>query len=371
MKILSNKLLFATGLFCISLLMSPISFAKDLISFEPFKKIEFSPSRQQIFNIPFKLNEAAQVDIQIYTCDGNLVRELSSGKTLDPGGHLLKWDGKDHEGEIVPDEAYTLVLHAGNKAQTSIIDPREESGGEVEKTLATVITEEGKIVYTLSKLSRVQIRAGIVDGPMLRSLVSWQPRPAGKNIHQWNGFDADKIINLFSIENYGVSVTAFNLPDYTILTTGNSSIGYPEYYKKKKWTFTPVPLEKQQLERNNKGLSPHYYLWRVTDKDPRLTIILPDSIKKSEGELPILQNNEPIPVKVTMAAEDEQFMAETKYEVSFFVDFEFRSEEELGFMPITWLWRPNNLAKGEHALTVNVSGFRGQVGVKNIKFLIE
>lgn len=110
---------------------------------------------------------------------------------------------------------------------------------------------------------------------------------------------------------------------------------------------------------------------RTADRDPQLNIVLPDTIQKSTNGLPVLQNDMPVPVKVTMAAEDEEFMAETKYEVSFFVDLEFKSEEELGFMPITWLWSPNNLTTGEHILTVNVSGFRGPVGVKSIKFLID
>jgi hypothetical protein len=36
MKILSNKLFFTTGLFCVSFLMVSAGFAGDLISFEPF-----------------------------------------------------------------------------------------------------------------------------------------------------------------------------------------------------------------------------------------------------------------------------------------------------------------------------------------------
>ena len=371
MKILSNKQFFSTGVFFIFLLTVSTSFAQDLIGFEPFSKVAFSPNRQQLFEIPFTLNRAAMVEILIYTSDDNLVRKLSSTKSLEAGKHSLTWDGKDYEGDIVPDEAYSVVLHAAGKAETVTIDPREESGGEVEKIVSTVIENDGKIAYSLSKPSRVRIRSGVVDGPMLRSLINWQPRPSGKNVHRWSGFDKDKVVDILSLDNYALSVTAFNLPDHSILTTGNSSLTYPEYYKKKSWAFTPVPLEKQQLERNNKRVSSHYYLWRVADKDPQLNIVLPEDIQKSPAGLPILQNNVGTPIKVIMNSEDEELIAETKYEVSFFVDFEFKSEEELGFMPITWLWRPNNVATGKHTLTVNVSGFKGQVGVKNIKFLIE
>jgi hypothetical protein len=61
-------------------------------------------------------------------------------------------------------------------------------------------------------------------------------------------------------------------------------------------------------------------------------------------------------------------MQESLYEVAFFVDGEFVSEEENGYMPLTWLWNPGDISKGRHMLTVNVSGHDGRVGVKSILF---
>jgi len=40
-------------------------------------------------------------------------------------------------------------------------------------------------------------------------------------------------------------------------------------------------------------------------------------------------------------------------------------------MPISWNFNPNGLSKGNHILTVNVSSFTGQVGLKSYKFIIE
>jgi hypothetical protein len=47
------------------------------------------------------------------------------------------------------------------------------------------------------------------------------------------------------------------------------------------------------------------------------------------------------------------------------------SEEEMGYMPIGWKYTPNGLKEGEHILTINVSSFSGQVGVKHIIFYVE
>ncbi len=206
---------------------------------------------------------------------------------------------------------------------------------------------------------------------MLRSIQNWAPRPAGKNVQRWNGLDENKVVDILSLPNFGISISAFNLPDFTIITTGNNYLDYPTYYALRNWSFIPLPAEDQLVERGNKGISPHYYYWRVIDKDPRIQIIFPDNQNKDAHGLSVVENNKPIAVKVVMAAADEAYMIESKYEVSFFVDFEFKSEEELGFMPITWLWTPNNLNTGEHFFTVNVSGFRGQVGVTTTKFIVK
>ena len=352
-------------------LVSTSLFAEEIISFNTYKKSEFSPVRKQTFEIPFNLNENASVKVDIYAPDGDKVRTLSSKQELSKGKHSITWDGKDDEGLFVPDEAYAVVLEASNRSGTSKVDPRSYSGGEIETELQAKVTKEGKVIYNLSAPSRVLIRAGIIDGPMMRSLINWVPKPAGQNIQHWNGYDKDKVVNVLETRREGVIVVAFALPKYSIITTGNKDLDYVSYYKNKKWSFTPIPKEQRLLERNGKGVSPHLYAFRLTDKDPRIDIKLPKNTSRDKNGVAVLPNDKAIAVKVTMPKEDEEFIEVSKYEVSFFVDYDFKSEEELGFMPITWLWSPNGFSKGEHILTVNVSGFGGQVGVKNIKFVIE
>lgn len=365
MKTSLNKIIVA-----IVFLMTTSIFAKDIISFGKYNKSEFTPARGQSFKIPFNLNQNAQVSIDIYAPDGDKIRTLTSKKELSKGKFSLSWDGKDSEGIVVPDEAYTVVLKAKYKNKITTVDPRLSSGGEIETDLQTNVTSEGKTIYNLSKPSRVLIRTGIVDGPMMRSLLNWVPKSAGKNVQHWNGFDKDKVVDVISTRKYGVVVIAFALSDYSIITTGNEKLDYATYYKSKNWVLKPIAKDKQFLEREDKGISPHFYKSRITDKDPKIDIEFPKNVAKDKNGIAILQNNRAIAVKVTMPREDEKFISQSKYEVSFFVDYEFKSEEELGFMPITWLWSPNGFSKGEHILTVNISGFAGQVGVKNIKFII-
>lgn len=347
-------------------------FATELVIFKAYEKDEFSPTRNQSFKIPFHLNQKAEVKISIYAPDGDKVTMLSSKKELLQGDHFLSWNGKDSEGIIVPDEAYSVVLEAKNSSgSVSVVNPSAYSGGEIETKTHLRIDTNGKIFYQLSKPSRVLIRAGIKNGPMMRSLANWQPRTSGKNVQHWNGFDEDGVVNVISKKEHGVIVVAFALSEHSIITSGNKKLSYEQYYKDKKWTFKPIAKEKQLRQRGDVGISPHYYASRMTDKDPRINIGFPLHIKKNKEGVVLIKNDKAIPIKVTMPMEDEIFIEQSKYEVSFFIDQEFKSEEELGFMPITWLWSPNGFSKGEHIISVNVSGFKGQVGVKNMKFIIE
>ena len=57
-------------------------------------------------------------------------------------------------------------------------------------------------------------------------------------------------------------------------------------------------------------------------------------------------------------------MQEQLYEVAFFVNGDFVSEEENGYVPIGWIWSTAALTPGRHLLTVNLTGFTGRVGTK-------
>ena len=63
-------------------------------------------------------------------------------------------------------------------------------------------------------------------------------------------------------------------------------------------------------------------------------------------------------------------MQQSLYEVAFFLDYQFVSEEETGYTPLSWRWA-GNAEPGLHTMTVNISGLWGQVGVGTVKFLVK
>jgi hypothetical protein len=362
-----NKILL--GLFVLTL--PGLAFA--FIEFEEYSKTEFSPERNEKFEIPIKLTTKARVDIRFYTADGDLVRTLNGKKPLKKGGHKLIWDGKDNTGNVVPDEVYIPVIEAINeKGEKKIIDSRQTSGGEVDENLQVNITAGKHISYTLPAPSRVMIRAGIKGGPMMRSLANWAPRSAGKNIQRWDGMDQNRLLDLRQEGKLTLVVTAFRLPQYAIITLGNKKISYADYRKQKGWADRVVNPKDIILARGDVRIARQYYISPAQARDPRieLSMVGLDSNRTSKG-LPVFKSGQQVQVKVEVDKKDRWLIDQSLYEVAFFIDHEFVSEEEQGYLPLTWRWAVNSVEPGQHIFTVNISGFDGKVSVVSQLFEIE
>ncbi|MGI2030384.1 FlgD immunoglobulin-like domain containing protein, partial [Endozoicomonas acroporae] len=320
--------------------------------------------------IPFVTKEAGKVSINLYSPDGDLVKTLKSGP-LPAGAHTLAWDGKDASGLLVPDESWSVVATLNTEqGETRTDDPRQYSGGEVFENIPVSFGESHAIHYELPRPARVLVRAGVKGGPMMRSMLNWKPRTAGSNVTRWSGFDADRLIDLRSSERLAVMVTAFALPEYSIITTGNQESDY-RAWKEQQPTQSKLPVnvaDQQLLERDGRRISRHFYATREEEIDPRISVRLVGDLPANAEGLPIIAGA--VNIRVDMHEEDIESLQQSLFEVAFFTDFDFVSEEEQGYVPLTWRYDPGGLEPGRHILTVNVSGFKGQVGVKSIPFYV-
>lgn len=345
--------------------------SQALVRFENYKSTEFAPAHGQSFEIPFRLDAKASVEITILSPDGDVVRKLRTDQPLTAGVHTLRWDGKDDAGQVVPDEAYVPVLAASAGKKRETVDPRQASGGEALEDLKVEITPGREIAYALPVPARVLIRVGAKGGPMLRSLANWAPKSAGKNIQRWDGKDAEGVVDIRELKELAVLVTGFKLPEHAIIATGNREMAYPAYRTARRWPEVRIPAEAQALERRGVRIAKSYYSPRYQDIDPTVRLLLPEDLPRSPQGLPLVQPDQTVPVRVELAPEHRWLMDESLYEVAFFIDQEFASEEEQGYLPLTWHWKANAMKPGPHLLTVNISGFSGRVGIASLRFEVK
>ncbi len=335
-----------------------------LLSNVTISSSSFNPRAGQKVSVSYVLSAPANVEAALYDPDFTLVRTLKSEGVQAGGRASLAWDGKDQDGVVVPDEAYFFTITARD-AQGAIetYDPTSFSGGEGKDIVKADIDPVSRaITYHLPSAARVLIRLGVQDGPLLNTLVDWKPRVAGEITEHWNGRDQDDVLDMLGQQRFKMLITCFTLPENSVITYGNREVDYRGYRKSVKAGRSV----KDRPRRPEAVLSPHYQLPRTVDYSPKLTMIFADAQEKAG--MPVLKGK--ALVKVDIGEEQKSFFVEQQYEVTFFLDTEFYTEQEVGYAPFNWVWDLTDVPAGEHLLTVNLSGFKDQIGVLSRKIMV-
>ena len=326
----------------------------------------FSPAEKNVAKIGIQTLIEGSVSLQILEPDGNVISTIEQSDLLAAGKHEFTWDGRDLHDNIVPDEAYTIraTLVAENGDVLGISEPGSGTGGELIQDV-NVSFDSNSVSYSLPSAARVLIRVGLRGGPMMRNLVRWKPSAAGKNRIPWNGFDRSEVMDMRQVSATTSMIRAYKLPDFSIITYGNASLLYADWFSELQLIPKSVPVDNQPLERGEHRIAREYYRSQFEDKEPKLDLnILSDGVVASK---PYTLSKTAV-LRVNADADSEWLLDESLYEVGFFVDGVFVAEEEQGYLPLSWRLDPDRFGPGEHVLTVNISGFDGRVGVGSLLF---
>jgi len=338
----------------------------------------FNPSVGQIVTIGCKLAVAAVVSISIYGPNGELIRELYDEASLAAGNHRLVWDGKDSEGDIVRDEAYFFVIEARAPAtndddvetaeKTAPVvaryDPLEFSGGElINPQEFHFKPKDNSISYVLPKPARVRIRAGVDNGPMLNTMVNWQPRVRGLCTEVWRGKDRQGVRHFSTRPDCFLTSMAYALPENSIIAFGNREESYREWYlreghKRPKKPDVPRSPEKPGV------MCLHWYKPPHLNRDPGITVTFPELEQDpSAPNEPVRLAGDSAIIRVSIPDEaDFAFMDEQKFEMVLFVEDRRILEAEQSHAPFNWRWDLTSVPPGLHYLTVNLVSATDHVG---------
>ena len=303
----------------------------------------------EIISVQFLLDEAAGVSLNIYDDREYLVRTVKSSTVLKQGDHIIKWDGKDEKGKLVPHEAYHYTLEANNGADKITHDVTDLTGNE--KGVIRGLKwdkEKHTISYTLINAARINFRAGIKDGgPLLKTVINWLPRSRGKHVEMWD--DNDEEINISNISGVELFSDAYSLSKNTIII-GNkiSSLQYVDI-------ANPVERKRTQAVafRDYKSMV-------AQDRSDYMVDIELSVNNNHKNNTPIYTGK--ISVKINVPPTDLERLNRDRFESILFVDGEYVSELETAFFPISWMLDTGELDDGEHYVTINIRGYNGQYG---------
>jgi len=346
--------------------VKPPSFEVTGVSAEPRL---FNPTDGETITISYRLSRPAKAIIKIFDPEMCLIKNLLPEDIETTELNKVAWDGRDFEERIVPDEAYFFTIEAmDHQGNIAFYDPTTFSGGEYFSPNVIFDPISKKVTYELPKDAWVRIRAGISEGPLLKTIVNWAPRFAGKNEESWDGKDESGNIDVLSQKGYRLMAEAITLPENSILTYGNSDYNYYEY----KTEIAPERPKKRErpLFKSEKILMGSQLEGpREVFPRPKFRIQLPEDLEKTKDGLPILRGKTAL--KIVLDEEVKKIITEQRYEIIFFVDFKFISEEEGGYSPYTWLWDTRGVSNGKHIVTVNVATLTGEVESASLKVMVQ
>jgi len=313
---------------------------------------EFSPAFKKTVSIEFAIKAKSQVTLSLHGPDGDMVRKLIDNKKFESGKHSVSWDGKDDDGLVVPDEVWIPVLTVEEETgQTIVDDARRYSGGEIIPDIRWTSRADTELSFDLPFPARVLIRTGINEGPMMRVLKRWEPAGAGKVVVRWDGFDAKGEDEFAVRDDKWFVVMAYQLPEFSLISTGNKAMNYREYRKEKAWPEPEVDLSQIKLQRDGIRLSRDYSLPRSFH--PGVTITLADELKVSRTGLPVVEDK--VRFRIDVPPEDRWVLDSSFYETGFYINYQFHYDASA-------------LAPGRHVATVQLFGFGGFITSATMAF---
>jgi len=205
-------------------------------------KKTFFPDKDAGVKISYKLSGDAFVAIRFYNDRDIRVRTLTQNEITASGSHSAEWDGKNDSGEPLPSGVYIYTIEAKrDNGERVMYDPADETGGILLKVRKPFLdTESGEISYVMPKAGMVRMRAGIKEGPLLKTIIDWEPKEAGKNVEKWDGKDKSGLIDLFRIPKREAHIFAYSLPDNCIILSDSS----PSFVKGDQGRFEYRPRKK-------------------------------------------------------------------------------------------------------------------------------
>lgn len=226
----SERLRWRSSVALLILTMLSASFVHaDAITSVSLSRPFFNPTLDQKIAISFSLDRAGALSVLVLDRDGYPVRWLARSKAVMKGPMSFVWDGRSDSGETMPNEAYSLKIELESGGSTDSYFPATRMEGASAVQMNYYDRPGGTLSYTLDKPSRVHVQAGTgvadsrkktTSGPVLRTLVNREPRPAGMVAESWNGFDERGAIYVPSLNHFVIGIAATPLPENSMLVSG-------------------------------------------------------------------------------------------------------------------------------------------------------
>ncbi len=319
--------------------------------------------KNETAQIAFTLTGKAKVWLEIKDEEQQVVYSEKPHKTYRSGNHMFKWHGGKNPGEPVLPGVYTYVLHARErKGKQETFDPWAETWGLPIHVRSIDYDKKKEILsYTMPRAGRTRIRIGLKDGPLLKTLIDWEPQEGGVQEIYWDGIDKDGLVQLKENPDTFIMIHAYSLADNSIIVKDKRQ--KPVHNKEGPLIRRSIPTITPSGERRYFHAVHNPWVCR----EPEAIIRLPEASKKeNHWVVPSGQ----VPIVIDAPPESRRMLTESRFEVVIFVDAVFIMEDEEGYFPYTYMWDTSSLNPGDHLLTVNLVSYEDHIAVKTLQVTV-
>ncbi len=252
----------------------------------------------------------------------------------------------------------------------------------VELTEQSFDPRTGEIRYILPVEARVRIRMGVAKGPLMRTLLNWEPQEAGEHRLIWDGADDSSQFHFKNHPNVTAFLAAYSLPATSVMTSGKpDSQRLPEHEKADAVISRPAGRETSSLEahespdlhHHSEPPDLHHHGAAHAEhspsecRPPKLTLSFPGQPTDPAGT-PILDGV--VPVRLEIAEADRPWVSQERFGWSLFVDYVFWHEEMQGLSPMTFHLDTRGFNEGPHLISANLESYEDHIGTSSAMVLV-
>ena len=312
----------------------------------------FNPTAGGKVAFKFKLTGVPAAKVWLVDPIGRVVGSAGAVGPGDSGFFTAEWDGRGSDGQVLPNDAYCYLPAPADYSPPPEGLPQlaQAAGERLECKDITYDAQTGEIRYLLPQAGRTRLRAGVKDGPVVRTMLDWAPQPAGRHAVVWDGKDSRG--TEWARAAALVHIWAFSLPQDCVIIHGGAAPAYPVH---EKYFQTPA-APKPDLHATHARQGCH---------EPRFSVSFPDVSAGSNA--PITPKNGRLAARVLLDPRDHKALVENLFEIVFYIDGVFFFEDSNASDPFGCTLDLTRVSKGQHVLSVQVMDFEDHAASRSFR----
>jgi hypothetical protein len=327
----------------------------------------FNPSAGERVTITVRTPPASHVSAMVLDRDGYPTRTLVTDASAE-GKYVITWDGRDSAGSVVADEAYSFKIDVRSATEQWTYFP----AANPRKTFAVQAKHYDRrnaaLLYDLPAAARVHAQAGSAElnektktyhGPVLKTLVNREPRPAGAVVESWSGFDESRQIYVPDLPHFVTAILATELPENAVIAFGNRSRDF--------LTVAASRSASSLLPKHDAAEAEHHSgLETLEDISPQLSVETVNGYW-DEGRRSWLVGEAPARLRLKLKGPTAATVARQTARVVVFVDYVQHSEiavkpgSDVMTIPLP------RLPAGSHVVSINWQSTRGPLAANSVR----